>query len=269
MDCHVNSSKTIGVIKVAMNRFEKRVAIVTGGAQGIGEGCVRVFAAEAASVVIFDRNLERAKALIAGLPGTHLALQVDVSNHDDVARAVEQAHASFGRIDCLVNNAGIHPPDTPIEKMTPSQMLEVMNINFGSTYACCYHALKYLRATRGTIVNISSMTAVLGQKNSTAYAASKGAQLSFTKSLALETAADGIRVNAILPSNVDTPLMRQWASSLPNPTEALERIAALQPLGRMASIEEIGRVALFLATEDSSFMTGQGLEVDGGAALDY
>lgn len=252
-----------------MKRFENRVVIVTGGAQGIGEGCVRVFAAEAANVVILDRNLERANDLIAELPGRHLAYQVDVSNHDAVSQAIDAAHLALGRIDCLINNAGIHPPDTPIERMTPAQMLDVMNINFGSTYACCYHAMKYLRETRGTIVNISSMTAVLGQKNSTAYAASKGAQLSFTKSLALEAAADGVRVNAILPSNVDTPLMRQWASSLPNPAEALERIAALQPLGRMASIEEIGRVALFLATEDSSFITGQGLEVDGGAALDY
>jgi NAD(P)-dependent dehydrogenase (short-subunit alcohol dehydrogenase family) len=121
----------------------------------------------------------------------------------------------------------------------------------------------------GLLKSASEVTAVLGQRNSTAYAASKGAQLSFTKSLALECADYGIRVNAILPSNVDTPLMHKWASSLADPQAALQRIAALQPIGRMADVEEMGRVCLFLATEDSSFITGQGLHVDGGASLDY
>ncbi len=101
--------------------------------------------------------------------------------------------------------------------MTPMDAMRVMQVNFASTYIGCYHAMKHLRQTKGTIINMSSMTAVLGQRNSTAYAASKGAQLSFTKALALEAAADGIRVNAVLPSNVDTPLMREWASSLPDP----------------------------------------------------
>ena len=153
--------------------------------------------------------------------------------------------------------------------MSPTEAMQVMQVNFMSTYAGVFFAMKYLRITRGTIINISSMTAVLGQLNSTAYAASKGAQLAFTKALALEAAVDGIRVNAILPSNIDTPLMRSWAATLADPKAALERISALQPLGRMGTPQEIGRVCLFLATDDSSFITGQGIEVDGGAALDY
>jgi NAD(P)-dependent dehydrogenase (short-subunit alcohol dehydrogenase family) len=250
-------------------RFANRVVVVTGGAQGIGAGCVEVFADEGARVVIVDRNFSQAIKLAERYPARALAIEADVMHPAEVEKAIEKAYSWGGRIDCLVNNAGIHPPDTPIEQMPPMQALHVMQVNFISTYAGAYYALRYLRETKGTIVNISSMTALLGQKNSTAYAASKGAQLAFTKSLALECAADGIRVNAILPSNVDTPLMSQWAQSLSDPEAALARIAALQPLGRMATPQEIGRVCLFLATDDSSFMTGQGLEVDGGAALDY
>jgi NAD(P)-dependent dehydrogenase (short-subunit alcohol dehydrogenase family) len=254
-------------------RFQDRVVIVTGGAKGIGRGCIEVFLREGAFASAWDRDSNALSQLVQELSPAYAdrlqTLQVDVAVPQQINEAIEQVIARFGKLNCLVNNAGIHPPDTPIESMPPEEAMRVMQINFASTYACCYHALRHLRATRGTIVNISSMTAVLGQKNSTAYAASKGAQVSFTKSLALEAAADGIRVNAILPSNVDTPLMRDWAATLPDPEAALERIAKLQPLGRMASPQEMGKVCLFLATEDSSFLTGQAIEADGGAALDY
>lgn len=254
-------------------RFQDQVVIVTGAAKGIGRGCIEVFLREGAYASAWDRDaaaLAKLQDDLSLLYSDRLqTLLVDVASSQQIGDAVEQVVARFGKLNCLVNNAGIHPPDTPIESMSPEEAMRVMQINFASTYACSYHALRHLRKTRGTIVNISSMTAVLGQRNSTAYAASKGAQVSFTKSLALETAADGVRVNAILPSNVDTPLMREWAATLADPEAALERIAKLQPLGRMASPQEIGKVCLFLATDDSSFLTGQAIEADGGAALDY
>ena len=250
-------------------RFLDRVVIVTGGARGIGAGCSKVFAEEGGVVAILDRDLSAAQEMASKLGTNHLACACDVAVESQIENALQAVIERFGRIDCLINNAGIHPPDTPLVKMAPVDALRVIQVNFMSTYSMCYHALEHLKKTRGTIINVSSMTAVLGQRNSTAYAASKGAQLSFTKSLALECAEFGVRVNAILPSNVDTPLMREWASSLADPQAALERIAALQPIGRMASPEEMGRVCLFLATEDSSFITGQGLQVDGGASLDY
>jgi NAD(P)-dependent dehydrogenase (short-subunit alcohol dehydrogenase family) len=228
-----------------------------------------VFADQGGAVAVVDRDLAAAQSLASSLPGNHLAICADVAVEQQVREAIEMTVSYFGRLDCLVNNAGIHPPDTPLQGMTPERVMDVLRINFLSTYTASYYALEHLKKTKGTIINISSMTAVLGQRNSTAYAASKGAQLSFTKSLALECADFGVRVNAILPSNVDTPLMRSWAASLPDAEAALARIAALQPIGRMADVEEIGRVCLFLATEDSSFITGQGLQVDGGASLDY
>lgn len=250
-------------------RFQGRVVVVTGGARGIGLGCARVFARERGRVAILDRDRAVAAAAAATLGPEHVALGCDVAVESEVRAAIDEVVAAAGRIDCLINNAGIHPPDTPLEAMPPEAALDVMRVNFLGTYAMCHHAVPHLRRSRGTIINVSSMTAVLGQRNSAAYAASKGAQLSFTRALALECAPFGVRVNAILPSNVDTPLMRSWAATLPDPAAALERIAAFQPLGRMADIEEMGRVCLFLATEDSSFITGQGLEVDGGAGLDY
>jgi L-fucose dehydrogenase len=251
-------------------RFQDRVVIVTGGAMGIGGGCCEVFAREGGRVAVIDRDVKAAESRLASLPGVgHQHWQVDVADAERLEEVIHHIAQVFGRIDCLINNAGVHPPDLTIDQMTSAEALRVQQVNFLSTYAASRAAMGHLKKTRGTIVNMSSMTAVLGQKGSTAYAASKGAQLSFTKALALEAAPYGVRVNAILPSNVDTPLMRQWAATLPDAQAALQRIAALQPLGRMAQPSEIGTIALFLATEDSSFLTGQGIEADGGAALDY
>ena len=254
-------------------KFDSKVVIVTGGAQGIGRGCVEVFSEAGACVVILDRDHGAADTLAAQCnqkrADSAQAIVCDVADAAALQRAIKKAAQRWMRLDCLINNAGIHPADTPLDNMPLAEAQHVFAVNFFSTYVASQAALPFLRKTRGTIINMSSMTAVLGQRNSTAYAASKGAQLSFTKALALEAAADGIRVNAVLPSNVDTPLMRAWANSLPDPEDALQRIAALQPLGRMASPAEIGRVCLFLASEDASFITGQGIQADGGAALDY
>jgi NAD(P)-dependent dehydrogenase (short-subunit alcohol dehydrogenase family) len=254
-------------------RFQGRTVLVTGGAKGIGAGCARVFGAEGGQVAILDRDADAGTALARELtdsgPGRAAFFPCDVSRPDELRDAVERAVAEFGRLDCLVANAGVHPPATRVEDTSLEELDRVLRVNFVSTFASVQHALPHLRRTKGTVVVMSSMTAVLGQDRSAAYAASKGAQLSLTKALAMELGPEGIRVNAILPSNVDTPLMRDWAATLPDPASALERVAKLQVLGRMAAPEEIGRVALFLATEDSSFVTGQGLWVDGGASLDY
>lgn len=254
-------------------RFRDRVVIVTGGAKGIGAGCARVFAAEGGIVSILDVDLPTAEALARELsqcgPGRAEAIRCDISRPNEIREAIAATIARHGRLDCLINNAGAHPPATTIDDTRLEDVESLFRLNFLGTYAGCKYAVPHLRETRGTIVNISSMTAVLGQDRSSAYAATKGAQLSLTKALAVELGPQGIRVNAVLPSNVDTPLMRDWAATLADPQSALERVAALQVFGRMAAPEEIGRVCLFLATDDSSFVTGQGIEVEGGASLDY
>ena len=254
-------------------RFAGRSVIVTGGSRGIGKGCVEVFASEGGLVSILDIAHEEgeqlAQSLTASSTGTVVFRKCDVSDPEELRNAIDAVAQQFERIDCIVNNAGVHPPATPIDQQKLADLESLLRINFISTYLGAQYAIPHLRKTKGTIVNMSSMTAVLGQDQSSAYAATKGAQLSLTKSLAVELGPQGIRVNAILPSNVDTPLMRDWAATLPDPESALKRVSELQVFGRMASPQEVGKVALFLATDDSSFVTGQGIEVEGGASLDY
>jgi NAD(P)-dependent dehydrogenase (short-subunit alcohol dehydrogenase family) len=232
-----------------------------------------VFCAEGGLVAILARGQAAGEALAAELnrsgPGRAVHIPCDVADPEQLRRAIERAAAEFGRIDCLINNAGSHPPATTIDDTRLEDLDALLRLNFVSTFAGCKYALPWLRKTKGTIINMSSMVAILGQEHSSAYCSTKGAQLSLTKALAVELGREGIRVNAILPGNVDTPLMRDWAATLPDPESALKRVAELQVFGRMASGEEIGRIALFLATDDSSFLTGQAIEAEGGASLDY
>ncbi len=254
-------------------RFAGKAVVVTGGSKGIGEGCARVFCAEGGLVAILARGKEAGEGLAAELnhsgPGRAIFFPCDVADSQQLKRAIDGAAMEFGRIDSLINNAGWHPPATTIDQTRLEDLDALIRMNFISTFAGCQYALPYLRKTRGTIINMSSMVALLGQEHSAAYCSTKGAQLSLTKSLAVELGREGIRVNAILPGNVDTPLMRDWAATLPDPVSALARVASLQVFGRMATSEEIGKIALFLATDDSSFITGQAIEAEGGASLDY
>ncbi len=254
-------------------RFRDRTVVITGGSRGIGAGCVNVFAREGAKVALLDICLEEGQRLAdqwnSTGPGQVHVFHCDARDTQRIPAVIDEVAAHFGQIDCLINNVGVHPPATMIDDTRLEDVEALLRVNFLSTFAASKAAIPYLRKTRGTIVIMSSMTAVLGQHQSSAYAATKGAQLSLTKALAVELGPQGIRVNAILPSNVDTPLMRDWAATLPDPESALRRVSELQVLGRMADPEEIGRVSLFLATEDSSFVTGQGIEVEGGASLDY
>lgn len=254
-------------------RFSGRSVIVTGGSKGIGEGCSRVFCREGALVSILARGQQAGQALADELnaagPGKAIFIPCDVGDHVALRDAIERTVAEFGRLDCIINNAGQHPPAMSLEETSVEFMEELMRINYLSTFAGARYALPHLRKTRGTIVNMSSMTAVLGQDQSSAYCATKGAQVSLTRALAKELGPEGIRVNAILPSNIDTPLMRDWAATLPDPDSALARVSELQVFGRMGTIEEMGEVALFLASDASSFLTGQAIEAEGGASLDY
>lgn len=254
-------------------RFKEKAVIVTGGSKGIGEGCARVFCREGGLVSILARGADAGQALATELtrsgPGRAIYIPCDVGDHLQLKRAIEETVSKFGRLDCIVNNAGQHPPAMTIDETSIEFMEELMRINYLSTFAGSRYAVPFLRKTRGTIVNISSMTAVLGQEHSTAYCATKGAQVSLTKALAIELGREGIRVNAILPSNIDTPLMRDWAATLPDPDSALKRVSDMQVFGRMGTIEEMGELALFLASEASSFITGQAIEAEGGASLDY
>lgn len=254
-------------------RFHNKAVVVTGGSKGIGAGCAAVFCAEGGLVAILARGREAGEQLAAELtrkgPGRAIYLPCDVSQPAELTAAIDRTVEEFGRLDCIINNAGWHPPATRIEDTALEDLERLIRLNFLSTFVGCQHALPHLRKTKGTIINMASMVGILGQDRAAAYCSTKAAQIGLTKALAVELGPDGIRVNAILPGNVDTPMMHEWAATLPDPQSALKRVASLQVFGRMATSEEIGRIALFLASEDSRFLTGQAIEAEGGASLDY
>ena len=254
-------------------RFQGRTVIVTGGSKGIGGGCSRLFCREGGNVAILARGPEAGETLASELnqagPGTALFIRCDVSQPDQLKQAIAQTVNEFGRLDCIINNAGWHPPATSIDETSIEDLRGLLELNYVSTFAGCKFAVPHLRETKGTIINIASMVAILGQDMAAGYCGTKAAQIGLTKALAVELGRDGVRVNAILPGNIDTPLMRDWAATLDDPESALQRVADLQLSKRMGTAEEMARIALFLATDDSEFVTGQAIEAEGGASLDY
>jgi NAD(P)-dependent dehydrogenase (short-subunit alcohol dehydrogenase family) len=253
-------------------RYEGRVVIVTGGTKGIGEGCLRAFVGAGAKVVFCARDeaagQKLAREVTAAGPGEAVFLRCDVSRVDEVERLVDATVARFGRVDCLLNNAGWHPPHQPIDAFTPADFRALFELNVMSVFVACRRALPHLRKTRGNIINISSLVGVIGQLHATTYVATKGAITAFTKALAVDEAAYGVRVNSISPGNIYTPLWQEAIDAAPDPARCRADGEAAQLLGRMGSIEETGRLCLFLAAE-ATFTTGVDHIQSGGAELAY
>ena len=253
-------------------RYEGKVTIVTGGSHGIGEGCVRVFAEAGATVVFCSRGEEGGRALErevnAAFPGRAHFLRCDVSKEAEVRAMVDETARRFGRIDCLVNNAGWHPPHKPIDDFTAREFRELLELNLVSMFVACQQALPHLRRTRGSIVNMSSLVGSMGQLHATTYVATKGAITAFTKALAVDEAVHGVRVNSVSPGNVWTPLWKEAVDAAADPAKARADGDAAQLLGRMGTIEEAGKLCLFLAAE-ATFTTGVDHVLSGGAELGY
>jgi NAD(P)-dependent dehydrogenase (short-subunit alcohol dehydrogenase family) len=249
----------------------KRAVFITGAAKGIGLATAQQFAKAGAAVALVDRDRQGvadAAAEIERQGGRCLAIAADVAQAADVARAVERSVSTFGSLDVLVNNAGIHFARS-IDEYTDEEWDRIFDVNLKGPFHVVRAALPALRQSKGTIVFVASMTALVGQDRGAAYVASKGAVVSLTKALAIELAPDGIRVNCVCPAGVDTPLMREWAATLPNPTEVLRGQAAMHLTNRLASADEIASTILFLASPAASFITGIALPVEGGATLGY
>jgi NAD(P)-dependent dehydrogenase (short-subunit alcohol dehydrogenase family) len=249
-------------------RLKGKVAIVTGGAGGMGRSTAILFAREGASVVVGDVDDAAGAKLAAEVTATggQLAFQhCDVSKEAQVAALVATAERVYGKLDTIFNNAGIEQPVTPSTDVTEELFDRVIGINLKGTFFGCKHAIPaLLRNGGGTIVNNSSVSAFANVGGNVSYASSKGAVMSLTRVLAIEYADRNIRVNAINPGVIDTEMNRRNKALAADPHAVEERWRKITPLGRMGTGEEIAETVLYLASDQSSFVTGIGLLIDGG-----
>jgi 2-dehydro-3-deoxy-L-rhamnonate dehydrogenase (NAD+) len=244
--------------------LSNRVAVVTGGASGIGYAISERLSQAGASVVIADRDEESAAAAAGRLcAGGRKALSVraGVTRPEDVSGMVERTLDSFGRLDILVNNAGINGRNAPLWDVTDEEWDALMEINLTSVFRCCRAVIGHMRERRsGAIVNVSSIAGKEGNATAAAYSVTKAGVICLTKALAKEVVGDGIRVNAVAPALIETPLLAQL------PPEDIGRLTEKIPLGRMGRPEEVAAVVHFLASDDASFVTGQCYDASGGRA---
>jgi len=250
-----------------MGRFEGRVVLITGGSSGIGLATARAFLSEGAKVAITGRSLERLKKAERELRrlGEVLALPGDVARAADVKRFVAKTKQAFGPIDVLVNNAGIFISRT-LEATTEREYDQMVDINLKGVYLCAKAVLPSMRRRkRGAIVNVASDAGLVGNRSSAVYCASKGGLVLLTKAMALDHAKEGIRINVVCPGEVDTPMLWREAELSGHPAKYYRELVDPIPLGRAAKPGEIARAILFLAGDESSFITGTAISVDGGS----
>jgi len=249
----------------AVGRLEDRVALVTGSASGIGAACALRFAREGAILAGFDlrRAAEGDWAEAARTAPEALHFEGDVRREDDLAAAVEALRRRFGRIDVLVNSAGV-AGGGPVHAIELEEWRRVIDVNLGGTFLACRRVLPLmLERGRGSIVNVASVEGLEGFEGGSAYNASKGAVLLLTRNMAIDYARRGIRVNAVCPGFVETPMSRALLEE-PALAETRDRIREAHQLGRFGRAEEIAQAVLFLASDEASFVTGHPLVVDGG-----
>lgn len=246
-------------------RFESKVVIVTGGAKGIGEAAVRAFAAEGAAVVIADVDTQAGEALAQSLPRATF-VQCDVTQMADAKHAVQTAVDKYGGLDCLFSNAGIQLYGK-VEDVTEQDYERGMGVNFKGHVWMCKYAVKELRKRGGgAIVCTSSVQALATQTTVPIYAASKAATIALCKAISMDYASEGIRINAVLPGSVNTPLLRGAAASV-TPNDVAGTIAKwgkMHPIGRIIEPEEVAKLVLFLCSDDAKAMTGAAYQIDGG-----
>jgi NAD(P)-dependent dehydrogenase (short-subunit alcohol dehydrogenase family) len=248
-------------------RLLDRVAVITGAGSGIGLASARRMAAEGAKIAVVDLDGETGKAAAEEVGG--LFIQGDVTDEDDVAAMYEATLSAFGRIDIAFNNAGISPPDDDSILVTGMEAWRrVQEVNLTSVYLCCKHVIPHMQACGGgSIINTASFVAVLGSATSQiSYSASKGGVLAMSRELGVQFAREGIRVNALCPGPVNTPLLRQLYAA--DPEKAARRLVHV-PMGRFAEAEEIAAAVAFLASDDASFITASTFLVDGGISSAY
>lgn len=252
-------------------RYHNKVVIVTGGTKGIGGAIVRVFVNNGASVMFCSKE-ETAGDLEAEMKscGTGVAIYVscDVTKEEEIKRLIDITVKTFGRIDCLINNAGWHPPEQVIDNTSAQDFQDLLNLNLIGYFLTAKYALPHLRKTQGNIINISSLVGIIGQKHAIPYVATKGAVTAMTKAMAVDESQYNVRVNSISPGNIWTPLWEELSHHSTDPDAMILGGKDAQLLGRMGTVEECANAALFLAAE-GTFCTGIDILLTGGAELNY
>jgi 3-oxoacyl-[acyl-carrier protein] reductase len=252
-------------------KLKGRAALVTGAGSGIGLATALLFAREGSMVTCADVNEATAKETarkIEEAGGRALSIRADVSLAADCRAMVERTVAAWGRLDILLNNAGVPQPPTPVEELDEATFDRIMAVNVRGVYLCCKYAVPVMkRQGSGVIVNIASTAAIRPRHGLNAYCASKGAVIAWTRALAMELAPNGVRVVAIAPVATDTPMLPTFTGKTEIDEAGRSAMLRTIPLGRLNTPEDIARAAIFLASDDAAMMTGSCLEVDGGRCL--
>jgi NAD(P)-dependent dehydrogenase (short-subunit alcohol dehydrogenase family) len=250
--------------------FDK-VTLITGGSRGIGRGCAEVFTEAGAPVVICSRNRDVGEELAARLaekgPGICHFEPCDVSHPDEIKNVIEVVIERHGRLDCLINNAGWHPPFKPIDQFSIEEFRDLLDLNLVSYFAACKFALPYLRKTKGSVINMGSLVGISGDHRTSTYCATKAGISGLTRALAIDEAANGVRINAVLPGNIITQSRRDLQARMEDGQAFHDYVERWQWIGRSGSIQEVGHACLFLASDNAGFITGIELILAGGAEL--
>lgn len=250
-------------------RLQEKVALVTGGAAGIGASIVRQFSTEGARVLVGDRNQTHGNALCDELGADTMFEVLDVADPASFAGAVAHAIDTWGRLDILVNNAAIAVPAATVQETTFDEFERLVNVNLRSVYLGCKLAYPHLKATKGCVLNISSMAGVTGQERHAIYGATKGAINALTKCTAVDWGCDGIRINALCPAGVWTDSLRQWIKEQPDPANIENYLDRIHAIGYCPKPDAIASVAAFLCSAEARFITGCILPVSGGSECGY
>ena len=249
--------------------LSSKIVFLTGGSTGIGRECALAYAREGARVAIAALDGDGAKKVAAELGPGHLGLACDITREVEVNAALSRVLACYGQLDAIHNNAGLASPSAPLHQTTDQEWNALFATNLKSLLYTTRHGLEALRKSKGTILNTSSLVGVIGQENHAAYTATKGAMNTLTKSMALDYAKDGIRVNAVCPAGIWTPMLRQWASEQSNPAGIHQYLDDIHPLGPCPEGDVIADACVFLLSDQARFITGHIMHVGGGAELGY